>query len=86
MIWLLILVPVSAVGLWLAPRHWIGWAITAASEILWAAYAITLHAPSLLVMSGLWLYLNARGCWVAANDQHAAWTRWLRRSSKGGRL
>lgn len=60
LLWTLILVPVSLLGVWLAARHWYGWAISAVSEFAWAAYALALHSTSLLIMSGVWLALHIR--------------------------
>lgn len=55
----------------LAVRHWWGWALGAASEVLWAAYALRLHARGLLVMSGIWFLANARNAIVARSDRRA---------------
>ena len=60
MLWTLALVPVSLVGVWLAARHWYGWAVSACSEVIWAAYAWSLHSTSLLIMSGVWFVLHVR--------------------------
>lgn len=68
-LWTLLLVGVSCTGLWLAPRSWKGWAITTSSEALWAAYAIHLHAPSLLIMSAVWFVLNGRAMLVTRKAQ-----------------
>lgn len=69
--WTITLVSVSLLGIYLAPRHWQGWAITTGSEVLWAAYALTLHSMSLLIMSGVWFVLNGRGAIISYKDQHA---------------
>lgn len=70
MLWTLVLVSTSVLGVWLAPRHWQGWVVTTASEVLWAAYALTLHSTSLLIMSGVWFVLNARGAFVSYRKEH----------------
>ena len=69
--WTISLVGSSLIGVWLAPRHWYGWAITTASEVLWASYALSLHSTSLLIMSGVWFLLNGRGTIVKWKDEHA---------------
>lgn len=68
-VWTVVLVGSSCLGVYLAPRHWQGWAITTASEVLWAAYALSLHSKSLLIMSGVWFVLNGRGAIVSRRDQ-----------------
>lgn len=70
MLWTIALVGISVLGIWLAPKSWVGWAITTASEVLWAAYALSLHSTSLLIMSGVWFILNARGAVVTYRKQH----------------
>lgn len=72
MLWTVSLVGTSLLGVWFAPRHWWGWAITTASEVLWAAYALSLHSTSLLIMSFVWFVLNGRGAIVSYRDQHRA--------------
>lgn len=69
--WTFVLVTVSVAGLWLAPRSWIGWLITTLSEVLWFAYAMTLHSTSLEIMSVMWLLLNGRGMMVTWKKEHA---------------
>lgn len=70
LIWTVLLVGTSMTGVWLAPRHWQGWALMTASELLWAAYAISLHSISLLVMSGAWFVLNGRGALISYRKAH----------------
>ena len=65
MLWTIVLVGSSCTGVFFAPKHWWGWGITTASEVLWAAYAISLHSQSLLIMSGVWFVLNGRGALVS---------------------
>ncbi len=72
MIWTLTLVPVSLLGVWLAARHWYGWAISAASEAIWLAYAISLHSQSLAIMSVVWFVLHARNTRRTWKDQGAS--------------
>jgi hypothetical protein len=67
-IWSIILVGTGCTGLWLAPRHWWGWAITAASEGLWFAYALTIGAPALAIMACIWFGVNARNAWLMRSD------------------
>jgi len=67
--WFLALVPISVLGVWLSARHWYGWAISALSEFVWAAYAIALHSPSLLAMSAMWLALHIRNTLRTFVDQ-----------------
>jgi len=69
MIWTLVLVPYSIVAVWLAARHWYGWLMSATSEVLWAAYALSLHSQSLLVMSGVWAVIHARNTVRTYRDQ-----------------
>lgn len=57
-------------GLWLAPKFWQGWAITTGSEVLWAAYALSIGSTSLLIMSAVWFVLNARGAVVSYRKAH----------------
>lgn len=71
MLWTIVLVTVSVLGIWLAPRHWYGWLITTLSEVLWFAYAMTLHSMSLEIMSVMWFVLNGRGMLVTYREQHA---------------
>ena len=73
--WTVVLVGISILGLWLAPRHWYGWAITTLSEFLWYAYAVTLHSTSLKIMSGIWFFLNGRATLVARKAQRGTNTR-----------
>lgn len=73
--WTIVLVGTSVLGVWLSPRHWQGWAITTASEVLWAAYALTLHSQSLLIMSGVWFVLNLRGCVIRHRLEHEGITQ-----------
>ena len=74
--WTIVLVGSSCLGVWLAPRHWYGWGVTTASEVLWAAYALSLHSMSLLIMSGVWFLLNGRGAIVSYRAQHPP-TPWV---------
>lgn len=69
--WTIVLVGSSCLGVWLAPRHWQGWGITTGSEVLWAAYALSLHSMSLLIMSGVWFVLNGRGAIVTYRKEHS---------------
>lgn len=70
--WTVVLVSVSALGIWLAPRTWVGWLITTLSEVIWLAYAITLHSTSLEIMSVMWFALHGRGMIVTYRKQHAS--------------
>jgi len=73
MIWTLVLVTPSLLGVWLAARHWFGWAISAASEVLWAAFSITTHDLPLLIMSFIWFGVHCRNAWVTY-QRRPAWT------------
>ena len=68
--WTILLVTVSVLGLVLAPRHWYGWLITTLSEVLWLAYALSLHSTSLEIMSAVWFVLNGRGTIVTWRKEH----------------
>ncbi len=68
--WTIALLSTSITGVWLAARHWFGWAITVLSEGLWAAYAISRHDTPLLIMSGVWALVNGRNAIVTWKDQH----------------
>lgn len=70
MLWTAVLVPVSILGVWLAAHHWYGWAISLASEALWAAYALALHSTSLLVMSFIWAAIHARNTVSTFRREH----------------
>lgn len=70
MLWTAVLVPVSILGVWLAAHHWYGWAISLASEVLWAAYALALHSTSLLVMSFIWAAIHARNTVSTFRREH----------------
>ncbi len=70
MLWTLVLVPVSLAGVWLAARHWYGWAVSACSEALWAWYALSLHSTSLLIMAVIWFVIHTRNTIRVYRDQH----------------
>lgn len=72
MIWTIVLVTVSILGVWLAPKHWYGWGISLASEALWAAYALTIHSLSLLIMSGVWAVIHGRNTVLTYRREHAS--------------
>lgn len=60
LIWTVVLVAVGVLGLWLAPKSWHGWAICAASEILWIIYALTIGSWALAAMAVVWGVVNTR--------------------------
>lgn len=63
--WTAILTLTGVIGLWLVAHHWQGWVLYLVNEVLWFIYAITIHAPPLIVMSILWGVLGARNLHVA---------------------
>lgn len=67
MLWTVALLVPSILGLWLAAKHWYGWAISASSEFLWAAYSLHTHDTPLLIMSAIWLAVHLRNTAVAFN-------------------
>jgi hypothetical protein len=64
MIWTVALLVPSITGVWLAPKAWYGWLISALSEGLWIAYSVVTHDVPLLLMSFVWLGVHARNTWV----------------------
>lgn len=67
-LWTPALVGTSCTGVWLAARHWYGWAISAASEGLWLAYSLVTRDTPLAVMSVLWFFIHARNTWRCRDD------------------
>ena len=67
--WTVVLLATGITGLWLAARHWYGWAITSLSECLWVAYAAHRHDHALFLMAWIWLAVNLRNCHLAWKDQ-----------------
>jgi len=63
--WTVVLLSVGITGLWIAAKHWWGWWINAASEILWASYAIHIKSQPLFLMALVWLAVNIRNAIVS---------------------
>lgn len=70
MLWTVILVATGCLGLWLAPRHWFGWAISSANEVLWFAFARLTNDTPLTIMACVWFALNVRATWIAYRKAH----------------
>lgn len=68
MIWTLLLVSTGVTGMWLAARHWYGWAIGVGNEVLWFAYAIQRHDSALMIMAWVWGFVAARNCLLTRRD------------------
>ncbi len=71
MIWTVVLVGSSLLGVWLAPKHWYGWLISFLSEGLWAAYSLSIKSTSLLIMSGVWAVLHGRNTVLTYRRENA---------------
>ncbi len=70
-IWTVVLVALGVTGLWLAPRHWFGWAVCTVSEVLWLAYALVIGAPALAIMAVVWFVVHARNTRLTYRASHS---------------
>lgn len=62
--WTVVLLTVGLAGIWTAAKHWWGWVIGAAAEILWMAYAMHIGATPLLFMAMVWFAVDVRNAVV----------------------
>jgi hypothetical protein len=80
MVWSLVLGAVGVFGLYLAGRKsWVGWAINAAAQLLWLAYAIVTEQYGFIItaLAYGWVYLrNLRAWWLEERAQKEVACAW----------
>lgn len=64
-LWTVALVATGVGGLWCMAKHWWGWGIYTANEVLWFAYAVRTGDTPLTIMAVIWFALGLRGFCVA---------------------
>jgi hypothetical protein len=67
--WTLALVSTGVGGLWLAARHWYGWALYTINEVLWFAYALDTQDVPLAIMAVVWFSIGVRNLVVTRRSQ-----------------
>lgn len=67
--WTLVLMSTGIGGLWLAAKHWFGWALYLGNEVLWFIYAITIGAQPLALMALVWGAVGTRNLFVTRKAQ-----------------
>lgn len=67
--WTVILVGTGLVGLWIAPRHWLGWVIYCVNEVLWITYGWLRGDMPILLMGTVWLCMGIRNTVVSRAAQ-----------------
>jgi hypothetical protein len=70
-IWVVVLPAISILAMWLAPRHWYGWAIGGLGEALWLAYALTVvHSTPLAIMACFYIVVQSRNALITRKAEH----------------
>lgn len=67
--WTISLVVTGISGLWLAGKHWYGWVLYFANEVLWEAYGLATHDRALQIMAPIWAIVGVRNAVVQRKAQ-----------------